>query len=231
MFANFPNIADLIPNEDEPRFLFNQKDTGTTTDTTTDTTDDFNLGKKTKSQPDGQQARRNIFNIPDENIDQFKEYMTAQAKELAEALKDKVMKSDDTKAEEEKAKELLKKMKEEANKKSTAAGDGGVDPTAHSIIKFLKKRDEQMMQKQKLKDLDDNQHFINARDERIMRQQILEAKLQEGGMANAARLAAANRRKTMAVMQNRRLNHVQSKGEAIILPMNTISHNMAVGTS
>jgi len=193
--------------------------------------DAYNPGKKSKSQPDGKTRSQNIFNIPDENMEQFKDYMAGQAKELAEALKDKYMKTDEKKAEEEKAKELLEKAKKDANKKSTSAGDGGVDPTAHTIIEFLKKRDQQAMKKQELKQLDDNQHFINAREERIFRQRILNAKLQEGDMANAARLAVANRRKTAAVMQNRRLDHIQSKGEPIILPMNTISHNMAVGTS
>ncbi len=223
MFSNFFNMLDDPHNEG---MQFGMLDTTQKPPPQ----DDYNFGKKGKSQEEGR--TRNPLGVSDQTMDNLREYMTKKIEELTKELTGSENKSiDEQKAERERVNKIFEEYQKEINQLKVSSRDGQGDPNSNTLIEFLKKRDDKIKLDKEVKQLDTNEHFKNARTERIMRQEILVAKLQQGAMNNNARLANDNRRTAGKVMQNRRLDHVPARGKPIVLPMNSISFNMGVGTS
>ena len=227
--GQFMDALSRSINDEGTEFLFT--DTAKTGITPPPAYDDFNYGKKSKSQEEGRTGTGNPLGVSDQTMETLKDFMKTKLEtEFNNYMNNTDTKDkDELKAERERFEAMKAEHEAEVNKKKTAPGDGKDDPS-YSLIEFLKKRDAKAAQQNEVKQLDDNEHFKNARTQRMMRQEILVAKLQQGAMNNNARLSNANRRTAGKVLQNRRLDHVQSRGKPMVSPMNAISFNMGVGT-
>lgn len=113
-----------------------------------------------------------------------------------------------------------------------AAGSGGGDRMfQYTLLRDIanKKREIELAKRTKVKHVDPINIFAQSREVRLLKQNILQAQLENGPLYGAARLNNRNMENTKRVLVDMSLRHIPTRGVAMIQPMNSISFDMDVG--